>query len=96
MLPDAIPSPALQPREVIEYMMHALHRSNFDSPRLRFGSEVALRFLAPQNPASKVTPQRFADYLSRSWYQPLRQWSEYRWDGDPTMLGQSEAFLETR
>ena len=51
-LETAIPTPALQPREVIGYVLTALHKSNFDTPRARFGCEVALRFLAPSNPAS--------------------------------------------
>ena len=32
-LPDATPSPALQPREVITLMLTALHKSNMDTPR---------------------------------------------------------------
>ena len=75
-------SPALQPREVISNMLVALHRSNLDSPRLHFGCEVALRFLAPSNPASKASAERFANYLSQTWYQPLLNWNEYRWEGD--------------
>ena len=60
----AIPTPALQPREVIGYVLTALHKSNFDTPRARFGCEVALRFLAPSNPASKSTPQGLARTLA--------------------------------
>jgi len=90
----AQPSPALQPREVIKNMMHALHKSNYDSPRMRFGCEVAIRFLAPSNPASKVSPERFGAYLSQTWYQPLLDWNEYRWEGDVTLLGDSEAFQQ--
>ena len=88
------PSPALQPREVIDYMLSALHKSNLDSPSARFGCEVALRFLAPSNPASKASPQRFADYLGQTWYQPLLRWNEYRWEGDLTLLGEREAFQQ--
>ena len=66
-LPTAAPSPALQPREVICYMMSALHRSSMDTPYARFGCEVALRFLAPSNPASRASAQSFASYLSQTW-----------------------------
>jgi hypothetical protein len=90
----AMPSPALQPREVVAAMLSALHRTNIDSPRPRFGCEVALRFLAPSNPASKVGATQFANYLSQTWYQALLNWSEYRWEGDLTLLGESEAFQQ--
>lgn len=66
--------------------MSALHKRNLDSPRARFGCEVALRFLAPSNPASQVTPAVFAEYLEQPWYQNLLEWSEYRWDGGLTVL----------
>ena len=94
MLSEQKPSPALQPREVIKTMLSALHRSNFDQPRARFGAEIALRFLAPSNPASQATPERFAAYLSQSWYQMLLDWEEYRWEGDTTLLGESEAYQQ--
>jgi len=94
MLSEQKPSPALQPREVIKTMLSALHRSNFDQPRARFGAEIALRFLAPSNPASQATPERFAAYLSQSWYQTLLDWEEYRWEGDTTLLGESEAYQQ--
>jgi hypothetical protein len=87
-------SPSLQPREVISSMLAALHRSNIDSPRLHFGCEVALRFLAPSNPASKASAEQFANYLSQTWYQPLLRWNEYRWEGDLTLLGEREAFQQ--
>ena len=93
-LETAIPTPALQPREVIGYVLTALHKSNFDTPRARFGCEVALRFLAPSNPASKSTPQGLARALSQAWYSPLLNWSEYRWEGDLTLLGQREAYQQ--
>lgn len=93
-LASAQPSPALQPREVIALMLSALHRTNFDSPRPRFGCEVAMRFLAPSNPASRATPERFADYLSQTWYRPLLDWDEYRWEGDLTLLGEKEAYQQ--
>ena len=48
-------------------MLTCLHRSNFDSPTPRFGCEVALRYLAPTNPASRADPERFADYLQQTW-----------------------------
>eukprot|EP00965_Chrysotila_dentata_P207941 6184414-Pleurochrysis_carterae.AAC.3 len=58
------------PSQVVQTMLHALHRSNIDRPRARFGCEVVLRFLAPSNPASRVTPQRFGQYLGQPWYVP--------------------------
>lgn len=75
-------------------MLHALHRTNMDTPTPRFGCEVALRFLAPQNPASKSSPESFANALSQNWYQPLLNWNEYRWEGDLTLLGQTEAYQQ--
>ena len=93
-LANAMPSPALQPREVITFMLHALHRNNIDSPTPRFGCEVALRFLAPSNPASRADPQQFATWLNQPWYQSLLDWSEYRWEGDPTLLRDSEAYQQ--
>jgi len=86
-LARAQPSPALQPREVISTVMTALHRSNFDC-------DVALRFLAPSNPASRATAERFASYLQQTWYVPLLSWSDYRWEGDCTLLGESEAYQQ--
>jgi len=94
-LVDAGPSPALQPRELITTVMHALHKSNMDTPRMQFGSEVALRFLAPTNPASRCNVTVFSEYLSQTWYQPLLQWAEFVWQGDLTLLGASEAFQQT-
>ena len=94
LLETAGPSPALQPREVMTTMLHALHRSNFDTPRPRFGAEVAMRFLAPSNPASKVSPQRFADFLGQDWYLPLLNWAEFRWAGEPTLLGDKEFYQQ--
>jgi len=71
-------------------MLNAFHKSNLDRPRARFGIEVAMRFLSPANPASRATPQRFAEYLSQAWYQPLLEWSEYRWEGDLVLLKNSK------
>lgn len=85
-LASARPSPALQPREVIETTMCALHQKNLDSPYAFFGSEVAMRFLSLSSPASRSSLQRFADYLSQEWYLPLVDWSEMRWDGDLVLL----------
>ena len=93
-LVTAQPSPALQPREVISNMMTALHRSNIDRRYPRFGCEVALRFLAPTNPASRATPEKFASYLSQTWYQPLLNWGQFRWEGELTLLGQNEAYQQ--
>jgi len=93
-LAKAQPTPALQPREVIKTMMTALHRANIDEPRMRFGCEVAMRFLAPSNPASRATLSRFADYLEQPWYEALLTWSEYKWEGDVTLLGESEAYQQ--
>ena len=67
-------------------MMSALHKSNIDSPRARFGCETVLRFLAPTNPASRASPQLFAQYLNQPWYLSLLDWAEYRLDGELTML----------
>jgi len=85
-LKDAAPTPALQPREVIRTVMWAIHKDNLDRPRARFGCEVALRFLAPTNPASRVTPHRFAEFLRQEWYLPLKEWDECMWEGDLVLL----------
>jgi len=83
---DARPSQSLEPRNVILTLMHALHKKNLDTPSARFGCAVVLRFLAPENPASRATPQRFAEYLAQPWYLPLLEWSEFRWEGDTVLL----------
>jgi len=93
-LESAQPSPALQPREVMQTVLTALHRSNFDEPWPRFGCEVAMRFLAPSNPASQTTAERFASYLEQPWYEPLIDWHEYRWEGDLSLLGEGEAYQQ--
>ncbi|KAL1508706.1 hypothetical protein AB1Y20_004801 [Prymnesium parvum] len=80
------PTPNMEPHEVIAVMMSALHKSNLDRPRARFGCEVALRFLAPTNPASRASTQLFAQYLNQPWYQCLLDWSEYRMDGEVAIL----------
>ena len=54
--------------------------------RPRFGAEVVIKFLAPTNPASRATPQRFAEYLLQPWYRSLLDWEQFRWEGEPTML----------
>lgn len=66
--------------------MAALHKTNLDRPRPRFGCEVALRFLSPSNPASRASAQLFAQYLNQPWYQGLLDWAEFRMDGELTML----------
>ena len=57
-----------------------MHKDNLDRPRARFGCEVALRFLAPSNPASRVTPHRFAEFLRQEWYLPLKEWDQFTWE----------------
>mmetsp|Transcript_48472 Transcript_48472/g.105084 ORF Transcript_48472/g.105084 Transcript_48472/m.105084 type:complete len:354 (+) Transcript_48472:32-1093(+) len=94
-LSDIKPSPSMTPRQVVQTMLHALHRSNIDRPRARFGCEVVLRFLAPSNPASRVTPQRFGQYLGQPWYTPLLEWEEYRLEGDAVIMGNgTEAYQQ--
>lgn len=94
-LVDARPRPQLSPRDVIATLLTALHKSNLDTPRLRFGAEVVLRFLAPTNPASRVTAERFSQYLMQSWYDPLLSWSEYKWHGDTVFLSDgNEAYQQ--
>lgn len=93
-LAAAKPSPALQPREVINIVLSALHKSAIDSPYPLHGCEVALRFLAPTNPASLASVQLFSDYLQQTWYQPLLNWGQYRWEGDLTFIGEREAYQQ--
>tara|TARA_B110001452_G_scaffold234838_1_gene213355 strand:+ start:1024 stop:2031 length:1008 start_codon:yes stop_codon:yes gene_type:complete len=85
-LAEALPSPALQPREIITTLLHALHKTNFDRPHPRFGCEVVLRFLSPSNPASRASPQRFGEYLSQPWYNALLSWAQFKWEGDVVLL----------
>jgi len=99
VLVSARPQPALQPREVIETMIHALHRSNWDHPQPYFGFEVALRFLSPSHQyrsyekSKKYTAQSFQRYLRQPHKAKLLSWGEYRWDGDVTLI-QGEAYQQ--
>lgn len=92
-LAKALPSPALQPRELITTMMHALHASSWDSPRPYFGFEVALRFLSPSHQCYGVVPRDFYRYLRQPHKQGLIEWAEYRWEGDP-MIIDDEAYQQ--
>jgi hypothetical protein len=96
----ARPQPALQPREVIATMLHALHRSNWDRPTPFAGFETALRFLSPSHQyrsyerSKQYTPQSYARYLRQPHKATLLAWDEYRWDGDVTLI-QGEAYQQT-
>ena len=67
-------------------MMHALHASSWDSPRPYFGFEVALRFLSPSHQCAGARPRDFFRYLRQPHKQSLLEWSEYKWEGDPTII----------
>lgn len=96
-LASARPSPALQPREVIDTLLCALHRSNINSPLRSFGCAVAMRFLSPSNPASTSTLEQFEEYLALPHYAPLLDWREYEWEGDTALLkGGVEAYQQVR
>ena len=87
------PSPVLQPREVIATMMSVLHRSSWDEPRPYFGFEVATRFLSPTHQVSGATPRDYARYLRQAHKVKLIEWSEYKWDGELTIIDK-EAFQQ--
>lgn len=84
MIGRLLPCPVVP--QVIGILMSALHKRNLNIPRARFGCEVALRFMAPTNPASRVSPSTFAHYLNLPWYQVLLEWNEFLWDGDVTLM----------
>ena len=96
-LATASPAPALQPREVVATMLHALHRSN----RGTGGYEAALRFISPTHQyradferSGKYSASSFARYLRQPHKASLLGWDEYRWDGDTTLI-QGEAYQQT-
>lgn len=99
-LVGAKPQPALQPREVVATMLHALHRSNWDRPLPYAGFATALRFLSPSHQyrsferSKQYTPQSYARYLRQPHKAALLAWDEYRWDGDVTLI-QGEAYQQT-
>ena len=82
------PSPSLTPRDVVNSVMAALHRTNWDTPKPYYGFEVALRFLAPSHMA-KVNNAKAGGY-SRYLRQPHKVgmilWNEFRFEGDTILL----------
>jgi len=74
-------------------MMTALHASSWDNPRPYFGFEVALRFLSSSHQCGGARPRDFYRYLRQPHKQSLLEWSEYRWEGDPTIIDQ-EAYQQ--
>lgn len=100
LLQMASPTPSYQPREVIETMMHALHRSAWDHPYPYFGFEVALQFLSPSHQyreyqsARTETPESLARYLRSPHKAALISWNEFKWEGETTCIDQAEAYQQ--
>jgi hypothetical protein len=92
------PSPALTERDVITSVMHALHRSNCDSPSAFYGFEIALRFLAPTHAAklAKAKPAGFSRYMRQPHKASQISFTEYRFEGPLVNLqdddGRDEAY----
>lgn len=47
-----------------------------DDPYPLHGCEVAIRYCAPTNRASRLSPQAFAQYLREPWYRIMAEWDE--------------------
>ena len=90
---NLLPSPILQPREVISSVMAALHRSNWDAPTPYYGFEVALRFLAPTHQAklNNAKPAGFYRYLRQPHKVYEIEWNEWRFEGDLITLQMSDS-----
>ena len=87
-IPHTNPLPVLTPREVIDSVMAALHRSNWETPTPFYGFEVALRFFAPTHQAklSNAKPAGFARFMQRPHKKKQILWNEYRFDGEVVLL----------
>ena len=55
-------------------MMQAIRR--LDEPYPLHGCEVAIRYCAPSNGASRLSPEAFAQYLREPWYRIMAEWDE--------------------
>jgi len=87
------PSPSLTPRDVVNSVMAALHRTNWDTPKPYYGFEVALRFLAPSHMAKQnsAKPGGYARYLRQPHKVGMILWNEFRFEGDTILLEGSNA-----
>ena len=102
VLQDACPTPRLQPRQVIAMTMNALHRSSWDDPRPFFGFEVLGRFLSPTHQyrqgleltEAKATPMSLSRWLRQPHKASLLAWNEYKWEGDLTIIDDTEAYQQ--
>jgi len=90
------PLPALQPRDVIDTVMAALHRSNWETPTPYYGFEVALRFFAPTHQAKlrNAKPAGFARYMQRPHKISQLMWNEFRFDGDVVFISSDDGVKE--
>ena len=82
------PSPSLTPRDVVNSVMAALHRTNWDTPKPYYGFEVALRFLAPTHMAkvNSAKPGGYSRYLRQPHKVGMILWNEFRFEGDTILL----------
>ena len=82
------PSPTLTPRDVVNSVMSALHRTNWDTPTPYYGFEVALRFLAPTHMAklNNAKPGGYARYMRQPHKVGQITWNEFRFEGDVILL----------
>lgn len=49
---------------------------HLDEPYPLHGSEVAIRYCSPNNRASRLSPEAFAQYLREPWYRIMAEWDE--------------------
>ena len=82
------PSPSLTPRDVVNSVMAALHRTNWDTPTPFYGFEVALRFLAPTHMAkvNNAKPGGYSRYMRQPHKVGMILWNEFRFEGDTIVL----------
>ena len=87
------PSPSLTPRDVVNSVMAALHRTNWDTPTPFYGFEVALRFLAPTHMAkvNNAKPGGYSRYMRQPHKVGMILWNEFRFEGDTILLENGDA-----
>lgn len=66
------------PREVVDLVMRGLRNPN--EPHQHAGAAQAVRYCAPTNRASGLTPESFATYLEEPWYRVMVEWEQMEID----------------
>jgi len=75
---------AEQPAELVMKIMRAIR--TLDEPYPLHGCEVAIRYCAPTNRASTLSPEAFAQYLREPWYRIMAEWDEIEIDDEAELL----------